>query len=214
METQTGILEKSVVATQKNAEAADISAKAAMGVAVPTMMLTSFSFAAPVDGSIDAKVFFTRPGVLIKAKNFGQTPAFLKGYSIAFTCNELPDEPVYPYPYTCDSEDVIDIGKTFTPNFDTTTLISPMPDADIDALVARDKRLTVYGYISYGDVFGSPIRYMKFCKRLVEFEFNTDVITAKGYLSNTIVLDCGSYKYTGQHENYDGPGQQQTPKAN
>jgi hypothetical protein len=211
MEVQTKSLKDSVAAARTSANAAEISANAAMGAAVPTLMLTKFYFTEYTGGGIGAVRFFTRPQVLIEAKNFGLSPAFIKACTIVFTCNELPDEPDYRSRYICDAEDVIGAGETYSPDSGASTLMAPMPDADIEALVARKKQLTVYGYISYGDVFGSPIRYMKFCKRLVEFEFRKGDYVAEtgGYLSDTMASDWGGYKYTGQHENYDGSGQQQ-----
>lgn len=191
---QTALLARSVDAAQKSADAADMSAKAAMGVAVPTLMLNGFAFAAQPGES--ASDFFAHPRVILIAKNFGQSPAFLKGYTITFTCNDLPDEPVYQFPYPCNAETVVDSGKTFLLDTDTLTIDKPMPDSDVLALVSGKKCLTVYGYISYGDIFGSPIRYMKFSKRLVEFDSDP---------KNMLVMDHGGYKYTGQHENYDPP---------
>ncbi|MHB2007160.1 MAG: hypothetical protein ACYCOX_03850 [Acidobacteriaceae bacterium] len=194
MENQTEILGDSVSASQKSAAAADMSAKAAMGVAVPTLMLYGFAFASKP--GCTANDFFTHPGVILVAKNFGQSPAFLKGYTITFTCEDLPDEPVYSFPYPCNAEAVVDSRRTFLPEKDTLTLDKPMSDSDVLALVSGQKRLTVYGYISYGDIFGSPIRYMKFSKRLMEFDPDP---------KNMLVMDHGGYKYTGQQENYDPP---------
>lgn len=200
---QTGILKESVAAAQKSAAAADISANAAMGVAVPTLMLNGFAFASKP--GCTANDFFTHPGVILIAKNFGQSPAFLKGYTITFTCDDLPDEPVYQFPYPCNAETVVDAGKTFLPDKDTLTLDKPMSDLDILALVNGKKFLTAYGYISYGDIFGSPIRYMKFSKRLMEFDPEP---------KNMLVMDHDGYKYTGQHESYDPPATHPSEKAN
>jgi hypothetical protein len=177
------------------AMAADESAKAAMGVAVPTLMLHKFEFLRGPDVR-DDRTFLRFPRVEITVKNFGQSPAFLKAWNFRFVWDELPEKPVYDFPYPCDVEEVIEPQGTYTLDPETTATISPTSEEDIDGIIAGKKHLTVYGFVSYGDIFGSPIRYMKFCKQLIEFDLQ------RGY---TLALDHGGYEYTGQHEHYDTP---------
>jgi hypothetical protein len=202
MDQQTGILANSVAVSQKSADAAETSAKAAMGVAVPALMLSRFSFI--IKEKIDY-TFFLRPSVIIEVKNFGQSPAFLKGYTIAFTWNELPEEPEYKFPYPCSVEEVVDSGGTYTIDDATTTSDQDTPLNIAYELEAGKKHLTVYGYISYSDLFGSPVRYMKFSKRLVEFDSTSNSV---------LLMDHGDYTYTGQHENYEPPPMETPQKPN
>jgi hypothetical protein len=181
-------------AARKAADAAEISARASMGVAVPTLHLHKFIFV-PQRGLYQYDSF-SWPKVIIEVKNFGQSPAILKAYMLSFSWeDELPEEPIYDFPYPCDVEEVIDPGKThqFDPESTVATRETPLQVAyDLEA---GKRRLTVYGYISYGDIFGSPIRYMKFSKRVMET--HTD--------GSGVLLDYGGHKYTGQQEHYDTP---------
>ena len=88
MDGQTAILRDSVAAAQASADAAKMSAKAAMGVSVPTLMLNKFVFAPFGNDDLESKLRL--PCVKIAVKNYGQTPAFLKSYAVEFTCEELP----------------------------------------------------------------------------------------------------------------------------
>lgn len=186
---QTKILEDSVAAAQKSADAAEKSAITAMGVAVPTLMLHKFELL-PHKGHFwyDS---FSHPEVIIQVKNFGQSPAILRAYMLSFCWeDELPEDPFFRAPFPCNAEDVVDPGEIFqlAPGPASADQAIPLQIAyDIEA---RRKMLTIYGYVSYGDIFGSPIRYMKFSKRLVEFA--TDGSYAK-------TIDYGGHKYTGQH---------------
>lgn len=182
---------------RKAADASEISAKAAMGVAVPTLMLSKFAFV-PKRALLQYDSF-QRPQVTVEVKNFGQSPAFLKAYSLSFFWeDELPEEPAYPFPFPCSAEDVIDPGQTYTLDPETTNPSKELPAQVTYDLESGKKHLTIYGYVSYGDVFGSPIRYMKFSKRIMDFDSNGQFIS---------IMDHGGHKFTGQHEHYDGPNQ-------
>jgi hypothetical protein len=178
---------------ERAAKATETSAIAAMGVAIPTLMLHKFSFS--FEPGCSAKQFYKSLAIKIEIKNFGQSPAFLKKYAVTFTCeDQLPKYPKYGRAYTFETEDVLDAGKvhgmTCRPESDE------ISDGDVRALVAKTKLLAVYGYVSYGDIFGSPIRYMKFCKRLLEFDDS---------LPDTLVTDDGGIEYTSQQESYHSP---------
>ena len=197
MKDQSKTLRKSVAAAQKAADAAETSAKAAMGVAVPTLMLHKFDFVCDPEAH-DDRTFLRHPKIKVMVKNFGKSPAFLKAWNFRFVWDELPDKPVYDFPYPCDVEEVIEPDQIYTLDTETTQATSPTPEEIIDALIAGKRYLTVYGFVSYGDIFGSPIRYMKFCKRLYEFDLQRNY---------TWFMDHGGYEYTGQHEHYDAPNQ-------
>ena len=169
-----------------------------MGVAVPTLMLHKFEFVMDPD-VLDDRAFLRHPKIKVVVKNFGQSPAFLKAWNFTFVWEkELPAKPVYDFPYPCDVEEVIEPRDTYTLDPETTQATAPTPDPIIDAVIAGKRSLTVYGFVSYGDIFGSPIRYMKFSKRLFEFDLKEEW---------TSVMDYGGYEYTGQREHYDAPNQ-------
>jgi hypothetical protein len=196
MERQSKILEDSVAAAQKAADAAERSAVAAMGVAVPTLMLHWFEFKPKTQ--MEAFHFFRHPEAIIQVMNYGQSPAFLKSYWVEFSWDELPDEPVYNFPYPCDVEEVVAPGGIFTLDPSTTSVSSDIAANIATELADGDRYLKVYGFVAYGDIFGSPIRYLKFSKILREYSDNPFRIS---------VMDYGGHKYTGHHENYDAPNQ-------
>ena len=165
---QTKTLGRSVAAAQKSADAAETSAIAAMGVAVPTLMLYEFTFV--TKGCKDAAEFFRCPKVGISVKNYGQSPAILKSYAIVLTYDGLPPKPRFKFPYPCDTEDTIDAGRIQVLSGKPIEADSITPDLDVLALVDGKKTIIAFGYVCYGDIFGSPFRYMKFCKELVEFD--------------------------------------------
>jgi hypothetical protein len=188
MKEQTDILRDSVAAAKESADAAKTSAQAAMGVSVPTLRLSGFS----LEGRpfADVRATLRSPMVGITLKNYGQSPAFLKSYSVIITCEDLPEEPDYA-PIQFSPERAIDAGKEST--IGNASIPKPETSAeDIEALINRTKYITVYGYVRFGDVFGSPLRDLKFCKRLVSFG------PARW---NPAILDWHSPNYTGQSPN-------------
>ena len=172
-----------------------------MGVAIPTLMLYEFKFVTA--GCKDAEEFFRFPHIGIAVKNYGQSPAFLKNFVIVFAQGKLQPKPIYSFPYPCDTEDVVDAGHPRALTGEELKSALPTPDWAIRNFIAGTDHLIVYGYVCYGDIFGSPLRYMKFSKQLLEFNMDQ---------SKMLVMDCGGYEYTGQHEDYDAsPNQPQKP---
>jgi hypothetical protein len=120
-------------------------------------------------GLVTAEAFFQFPKVKITIKNYGQTPAFLRWWSLCFTCESLPETPVYEGPAIGMVLDkiVIDPGGTLT--------LSDLPYwhrqefamEDVGAIVKREKQFHAYGYVCYGDIFGNPIRRLKFCQTVL-----------------------------------------------
>jgi hypothetical protein len=89
MSVQSGILQESVsvardaaTAAQKSAEAAKISADIAAWVSVPTLVMEKFENGETGAASLEAFLQYAK--VRIAVKNCGQTPAFLKWWTIVF----------------------------------------------------------------------------------------------------------------------------------
>jgi len=168
MSKQTDVLEKSVAAAEKSAEAAKTSADIAARVSIPTLKIEQFK-----TGNVGAAsnlAFFQFPKFEITVKNYGQTPAFLRSWTLKFTCEDLPDVPVYTggngegIPL---EKQVIAAGTPYT--------LPELPFYRRDRLSLEDamqiidmkKTFTVYGFIAYTDVFGNPIKRLKFCEVLL-----------------------------------------------
>jgi hypothetical protein len=185
MEKQAGYMAREGVSLRrqttllrKSTDAAEVSARAAMGVAVPTLMLFQCKFETGHRAGQEA--FFTSPAVTIKVKNFGQSPAILKRYAIRFSTDFPLEEAEEIEIFTCDSEDAIDpnqvsiIGWEY---FNPTTF----PKNAVGELISGRSCLVVHGFVEYGDIFGSPAKTLKFCKVLLEYG---------SIPSNCVASDC------------------------
>ena len=171
MERQTKILEDSVTAAQISANAADISAKTAMGVAVPTLMLHEFAFSPRGAASLEAWLQF--PRVRIAVKNYGQSPAIMKFYAVEFTCDEPPYDVLSDsHILYFDAGTAVESGEKFTLEELGVCSWGEFSEEDRHAILTGSKALAVYGSVWYDDVFGSPTRKLTFCK--VGHEFSPD----------------------------------------
>jgi len=158
---------ESMKAARQSAEAAKTSADIAAGVSIPTLVIHEFETGDV--GAADVSAFFQCPKVKITVKNYGNTPAFLKWWSLCFSCESLPEVPVYEGPGAG-----IFLSKVVVQSGDTYTL----PELfylqrqmfsleDVGAIVRREKVFCAYGYICYGDIFGNTLRRLKFCETVL-----------------------------------------------
>jgi hypothetical protein len=154
-------------AARKAADAAEKSATAAMGVAVPTLMLSDFKFALN-PGYLMAQ-FLQSPRVVIEVKNYGQSPAILKSFAVESTSGSVPPIADYPPPENFDVGTVVETGKSFILDQKGITSMETFSTEDVRAIMSGDKYLTVYGCVWYGDVFGPTIHRLRFCKGLGGF---------------------------------------------
>lgn len=175
MKSQTEILKDSVCAAKQAADAAKISADIAAGVSMPKLAVCEFGVGSIGAASVEA--FFQYPKIKISIGNYGQTPAFLKWWSICFTCEELPDTPIYKGPgcgiilekVIVKSGEIYTLPELFFPHRQEFSL------EDVKAIVDREKWFHAYGYICYGDVFGGPLRRLKFCESVLNI-YGTEAI--------------------------------------
>jgi hypothetical protein len=164
---QTKILKDSVAAARTSADAAKTSADIAIGVSVPTLKIVEFGVVNL--GALTAEDFFRSPRVKITIKNYGQTPAFLEWWSVCFTCEDLPDIPVYggPADGIVLKNVAVQPGEPYTlppVEFFRTPTFS---DKEVQAIMKRETMLTAYGYICYSDVFNHRFRRFKFCETVL-----------------------------------------------
>ncbi|MEO6816013.1 MAG: hypothetical protein ABI177_04875 [Edaphobacter sp.] len=161
-------MERQTVATEVAAKAAEKSAKTAMGVSIPTLVLDRFNVGPRGFG--DVKATLQSPKISIVIRNYGQSPAFLTSYSVVVTCESLPINPEENI-INLYAGAVVESGKPFHMD-DALGLSYYMRPEDLESVVQGTKDLTVYGYLEYGDIFKSPLRRMKFCKRMMRFGDN------------------------------------------
>jgi hypothetical protein len=181
---QSNIMGEALKATQDQA-------KAAMGVAVPTLMLNEFTFVADGEKSLEEKLL--RPTLMIGVKNYGQSPAIMKSFAVEFICGELPSVLRYPSILHFDSGTALENGESMLLE---KTGVSPWKafSKEEASEIARGGRkyLTVYGCVWYDDVFGSPTRKLTFCKWGADWQPDG---------SRVIWIDRDSPYMTGQNPN-------------
>jgi len=166
IETQTGILKDSVAIARDSAVAAKASADIAIGASLPKLVVEEL-IAVGAGRHVDS--FFQYPSVKITVKNYGQTPAFLKFWCLCFSVEDLPDMPVYEGPAVgiVLKKAVIEPGIPFTLPALSSFHRQHFSEEVAQAVVRRERPFSVYGYICYGDIFGSPLRRLKFCEAVL-----------------------------------------------
>ncbi len=172
MQAQIGQMQESgrqtdimIEATQKSANAAKVSADIAAGVSVPTLVIDEFDLGNPPGASLEAMLQF--PTTKLVVKNYGQTPAFLRSWSVIFTCEELPEVPDYFNHPGCGivlEKVVIQPNESYTFPYLMHWQRQQFSDDDVNAIMEKRKLFNVYGCVNYGDIFGNPIRRLKFCE--------------------------------------------------
>jgi len=165
MEDQSKTLRESVAAAQKSAGAAETSAKAAMGVAVPTLVVSRFSFVN--EGRESREAFFQYPRIKLELRNYGQSPAFLRRYAIGFSWDDKETGKPRSFPF---EDQVIAAGDTYPLNEIDLGVLEYPPEAVVKDLIAGTRHLTAAGWVSYGDLFDSPVRKLTFCRELIEYD--------------------------------------------
>jgi hypothetical protein len=169
---QSRLMGLSLAATEKAANAAETSANAAMGVAVPTLAILEFSIGSQQGEELASAVVsaLQYPRIGITLKNYGQSPAFIKGCSVMVDFREIANMPTNPYySVAWNRNDVIDPNGSFVIENGIPTLVTAITNDDVIALLRREKHLTIYGVFYYGNIFNSSTRELKFCKRLEDY---------------------------------------------
>lgn len=93
MSQQTASLKEYVDETKKIAKSSVDSANIAARVSIPTLVIEKFETGGTGAANLEAMLQY--PKVKVVIKNYGQTPAFLRSWTIVFTCEELPPVPDY-----------------------------------------------------------------------------------------------------------------------
>jgi hypothetical protein len=158
--------------TKKSAEAALISAKAAMGVAVPTLVVHRFSFINT--GRENPAAFYRQPRIRLVLKNYGKSPAFLRRYAIGYSWGESSPQKFTWYPF---EDQVIDAGASYELREVDLEVADSPPEGVIGDLVSGERKLVFSGWISYRDVFDSPTRKLPIHRELVEYDSDASKMT-------------------------------------
>ncbi|SRR6266481_1300892 len=147
------------------ADAAKLSAETASRIALPTLIIERFESGDMGIADVEATLQF--PKVKVVIKNHGQTPAFLRSWSIVFACEDLPNIPDYSIGKSCGivlEKEIIEPNGTFTlPGLEWRQK-TEIAIEDIRAIIDRKKQLWAYGFVAYYDLFGNPPWKFKFCE--------------------------------------------------
>ena len=152
-------------AAVENAKAAKLSADIAAGVALPTLVVEKFVLGNM--GNANIMAILQLPKLNIVIRNYGQTPALLHSWSVVLTCEELPAVPAY---FGHPGSGLLLDKEVIQPNIPYTLPELPSWNRqqfsldDVGAIIDRKKMLSVYGYVCYRDLFGSPLKRLKFCE--------------------------------------------------
>ncbi|HZR57105.1 MAG TPA: hypothetical protein VFA74_09560 [Terriglobales bacterium] len=187
MSVQSDILRGSVKAARDAADAAKQSADIAARISIPTLKIEKFGFG--YTGAATMAAILQFPNVEMVIKNYGRTPAFLRSWTIVFTCEALPDLPTYgnhPGSGIVLEKEVIKPGESYTlPQLDRFRRQN-FSDDDIQAILNREKVFVAYGYVCYGDLFGNPLKRHKFCELILNIGDNwaqwTEVFSDPPYI--------------------------------
>jgi hypothetical protein len=161
MVAQTDVLERSV-------RVAKVSSDIAARVSIPTLKIHKFEASKAAATSVFA--FLQFPKFEITVKNYGQTPAFLKFWTLKISCEDLPKVPVYSEGENFGvllEKQVVPSGELFTLPELQFYQRDRLSIEDVQAVIDQTKEFRVYGFICYEDIFGNPLQRLKFCEFLL-----------------------------------------------
>jgi len=176
---QLRLMRSSVRDTELAARAAELNAKAAIGIELPVLrvMLPDLATTAELIGTNEPYAGTVNDGPpekysaigLFVIKNFGRTPAFPEeigvGWSVAST---LPEMPNYRHRSRLPHASVIKADEEFMADVHYGIELS---DAEVEAAASGTAWLWVYGYVSYTDFLQSR-REARFCWRFANRNFD------------------------------------------
>lgn len=157
---QSREMRASLAISKAASDAAQKSADAAMGAALPNFIVLNISTRV-INQSLDATLL--HEALNIHLKNLGETPAVVERQCIAFAADkELPAAPTYPVENTRD----VGFGAAVLSG-ETYDIWIPNPWAkeQIQAYMRMEAKLWVYGFIEYRDFLGNAHR-KGFCASL------------------------------------------------
>lgn len=162
MDVQKGLMQSSLEATQKAANAAELSAKAAIGVELPKLMPVGLDFAAR-EVTLKEKIRLSL--INVSVKNYGRTPAFITSHCVEIVWGQgLPAEPDYRQTAKVSPDTVVESGGLYELKglFPRATV----PEEAAEAVRDGTLSLWVYGFVRYRDFLGEP-HESRFCKDFV-----------------------------------------------
>jgi hypothetical protein len=176
--------EEQVAIARDSANAARMSAQAAIGVEIARVLISNIEFQWNSVGNLVGNLQF--PKVTISVKNYGRTPAFVSNQaSEMLVATVLPEIPEYP-----NAHDLIGCvieGKD-TYDLPVARLRQAIPMETIDAIVKGKTFVWIYGHLFYRDFLHDP-HWLKFCAQLF-------VYYGEGYSGPVRVIEGGPAKYT------------------
>jgi hypothetical protein len=178
---QAGDMKESIAAAQRAAEAAQLSAKAAVSVEIPHVYIDNLEFQESGVGNLAAQLQF--PHVAISVKNYGRTPAFLGQLAAEMLIAPmLPDAPDYSNTARDLPTGTVIEGST-SYDLPTARLFNAVPIETIKDIIAERTYVWIYGYIFYRDFLRNP-HCLRFCAQLI-------VLNGDGHTGNVHIIESG-----------------------
>jgi hypothetical protein len=156
---QSRDMKDSIAVAQASARAAELSARATVGVELPIVFVNRMDMIAGQSPKVLPSLPPIPSAVWVWFRNYGRTPAILHHLFLNWdVTSRLPDEPDYDRLYPL--EGVIEPGDTFEFRPEQYDVI--FTQAQIDAASKGSERFWVYGYLSYADFLRNEHR-IGFC---------------------------------------------------
>jgi hypothetical protein len=176
---QTRRLSDTVSTTRKAAEAAELNARAAIGIELPVIRAITADLVAtnrligsnePYGGTVNDNhpTKYSAVGI-IHFENHGRTPAFPEKLSVGWTvATKLPEEPAYSITSSLNHAAVIKPGGDFVSD---THYSIELTDEELKATSENISWLWFYGCLYYTD-FMNTNREFRFCWRFANRNFD------------------------------------------
>jgi hypothetical protein len=165
---QSRDMKASIAVAQRAAEAAELSAKAAIGVELPIISITDFALMEISAGRITGGVPPEVSELQLPFKNSGRTVASLIEQCIeTIVVDALPTIPVYEHIYPFVPGTLVEAGKPSPVSIQN--YFVRLTAVERDTIKDQTKSLWLYGYISFEDRLGER-HESRFCARWVVYK--------------------------------------------
>ena len=156
-ETQREQLDLSIAAAQKAANAAELSAKAAVGVELPILNIETLGFTHPLPKTEqDYESWCSVTSPFIKVRNHGRTPAFVSSVIVNAKVDEIPLKPSYETIHPYFDPLIIEAGALceYTERLFSARSRISWTDVQVARRTADDRKLHIWTRIEFTDFLG------------------------------------------------------------
>ena len=159
-EVQSADTKASIEVARRAAEAAELTARAAIGVELPILNLESMQCHPPIPKEEEGmSKWCSVLSPSLSVKNFGRTHAFVKGILITVEiAKTIPDEPVYNESDDSAEDVVLEAGTEHEFSSWWLRASDKFTIYQLKALHSHKEKLFIYGYLTFKDFVGTEHR--------------------------------------------------------